>query len=368
MAMLSRCRRYWFAVVLVVLAVPLCVQAVEPRATISFVEDRLLAEPPNWPKSYHDLTMAAAQLRSFLDDHFGLRDVLITANALVRYSLYSTNNPQVTIGRDRWLFFTGNFNIEQSAGLLIRKSLIEQFADFAAALYAEMRRRNVTFIVASPPNSATIQRKYLPGWAAGVPPLTEYDLILKALAQRGVPAVDLRPALAAEQRRRQTYQRTDTHWNELGALIGYDTVVRALGRSDWAIDPDRVLKGDAERTGGDLARMLGLSGMLSEIYPILDMSSYSPPRLQVKGTDRFTEFATGRPGPIVVVVGDSFTQDFWQNYFSLHVSQLDWIANDSCRFHLSEIEVFHPDIVIFAPTERYSSCAGHPALLRDSAS
>ena len=247
--MLARYRRYWFAAVLVVLWVPLCVQAIEPRATKSFAEGRLLAEPPNWPKSYHDLTPAAAQLRSFLDDHFGLRDDLIKANALVRYSLYSTGSPWVTIGRDGWLFFTGDSDIEQSAGLLIRKSAIERFADFAAALYAEMRRRNVAFIVASPPNSATIQRKYLPAWAAGVPPLTEYDLILKALAQRGVPAVDLRPALTAEQRRRQTYQRTDTHWNDLGALIGYDTVVGALGKSDWAIDPDRVRQGRRRTLG-----------------------------------------------------------------------------------------------------------------------
>ena len=360
--MLARYRRYWFAVVLAVLWVPLCVQAIEPRATKSFAEGRLLAEPPNWPKSYHDLTPAAAQVRSFLDDHFGLRDVLIKANALVRYSLYSTGSPWVTIGRDGWLFFTGDSDIEQSAGLLIRKSAIERFADFAAALYAEMRRRNVAFIVASPPNSATIQRKYLPVWAAGVPPLTEYDLILKALAQRGVPAVDLRPALTAEQRRRQTYQRTDTHWNELGALIGYDTVVRALGRSDWAIDPDRVIKGDAERAGGDLARMLGLGGMLSEIVPIIDLSPYSPPRLQEESTDRFTAFATGRPGPIVVVVGDLFTHGLWQNYFSLHVSRLVWIANNSCQFRLSEIEALHPDIVIFAPTERYMYCAPHPPL------
>lgn len=362
--MLARYRRYWFAVVLVVLAVPMCVQAIEPRATKSFVEGRLLAKPPTWPKSYLDITPAAAQLRSFLDDHFGLRDVLIKANALVRYSLYSTDNQSVTIGRDGWLFFTGDSDIEQSAGLLIRKPAIEQFADYASALYAEMRRRNIAFIVASPPNSATIQRKYLPTWAASVPPLTEYDLILKALAQRGVPAVDLRLALAAEQRSRQTYQRTDTHWNELGALVGYDAVVRALGRSDWVIDPRRVLKGDAEREGGDLARMLGLGGMLSEIVPIIDMSSYSPPRLQVEGTDNFTAFVTGRPGPVAVVIGDSFTHEFWQNYFSLHVSRLDWIANNFCQFHLSEIEELHPDMVIFAPTERYMYCAPGAPLLQ----
>ena len=366
--MLARYRRYWFAVALVVLTVPMCVQAIQPRAMKSFAEGRLLAEPPRWPRSYHDLAPAAAQLRSFLDDHFGLRDVLIKANALMRYSLHSTDSPWVTIGRHGWLFFTGDSDIEQSAGLLIRKAAIERFADFAAALYAEMRRHNVAFIVASPPNSATIQRKYLPAWAASVPPLTEYDLILKALAQRGVPAVDLRPALFAEQRRRQTYQRTDTHWNELGALIGYDTVVRALGRKDWAIDPDRVFKGDAERAGGDLARMLGFGGMLREIVPILDLSSYSPPRLQVEDTDRFAAFATGRPGPVVVVVGNSFTHGFWQNYFSLHVSQLDWLANNFCQFHLSEIEALHPDIVIFAPTERYMHCAPSAPLLRNGAS
>ena len=215
MAMLARYRRYWFAVVLVVLAVPMCVQAVAPRATKSFVEGRLLARPPKWPKSYHDITPAAAQLRFFLDDHFGLRDVLVKANALVRYSLYSTDNQLVTIGRDGWLFFTGDSNIEQSAGLLIRKSTINRFADFAAALYAEMGRRNVAFIVASPPNSATIQRKYLPAWAAGLPPLTEYDLILKALAQRGVPAVDLRLALrpsSATSKHTSAPTHTGTNW------------------------------------------------------------------------------------------------------------------------------------------------------------
>ena len=150
----------------------------------------------------------------------------------------------------------------------------------------------------------------------------------------------------------------------MGALIGYDAAVDALGRSDWLIDPNRVLKGDAQREGGDLARMLGLGGMLTEIVPIIDMSSYSPPRLQVEGTDHLTAFLTGRSGPVVVVIGDSFTHEFWQIYFSLHVSRLDWIANNFCQFRLNEIEDLHPDIVIFAPTERYMYCAPGAPLMQ----
>lgn len=369
MAMLSRYRRYWFVAVLVALALPICVQALEPRATKSFVEGRLLAGPPNWPKSFHDVTPAVAQLRSFLDDHFGLRDVLIKANAQIRFSLlHSTITPRVTIGRDDWLFFTDGFDIEQSAGLLVRQNVVDHFADFAAAFYAQMRRSNIAFIVASPPNSATIQRKYLPAWAAAVPARTEYDLVLRALAQRNVPAVDLRPPLVAEQRRRQTYRRTDTHWNDLGALIGYDTVVRALGKDNWDIDPDRVLKGYVERPGGDLARLIGLGGTLREPVPVIDMSAYSPPRLRGEDSAHFAAFATGRPGPVVVVVGDSFTHEFWQNYFSLHVSQFDWVDNNFCQFSLSEIQALHPDVVIFAPTERNMYCTAHPSLLSDRAS
>lgn len=369
MAMLSRHRRHWFIAVLAVLALPMCVQAIVPRATKSFVEGRLLAEPPSWPKSYRDLTPAVAQLRSFLDDHFGLRDMLIKANAQMRYSLLrSTINPDVMIGRDGWLFFTGDSDIEQSAGLLIRRADIDQFASFAAALYAQLHRRNIAFVVASPPNSTTIQRKYLPAWAAAAPALTEYDLILRALARRHVPAVDLRPPLAAEQRRRDTYQRTDTHWNNLGALIGYDTVVHALGRDDWTIALDRVVKGVAERTGGDLARLIGLGGTLGEAVPVVDMSAYSPPHLREDDSAHFTGFATGRPGPVVVVVGDSFTHELWQTYFSLHVSRFDWVDNNFCQFALSELLALHPDIVIFAPNERYMYCAAHPALLNDRAS
>ena len=90
--------------------------------------------------------------------------------------------------------------------------------------------------------------------------VTEYDLMLRALAQRGVEAVDLRPPLAAANAANPVYRRTDTHWNKLGALVGYNATVSALGKPDWVIEPARVLRGFVPVAGGDLARLLAISG------------------------------------------------------------------------------------------------------------
>ena len=52
-------------------------------------------------------------------------------------------------------------------------------------------------LVAIPPNGSTINRARLPAWAADAPAVSEYDLMMQALAARNVAAVDLRPPLLA---------------------------------------------------------------------------------------------------------------------------------------------------------------------------
>src|SRR5207253_9847963 len=119
----------------------------------------------------------------------------------------------------------------------------------------------------------TINRARLPAWAAEAPAITEYDLMMRALGRRGVDAVDLRaPLLAAGP---PVYRRTDTHWNKFGALVGYNAVVAALGKSDWTIDSARVLRGFLPVEGGDLARLLALSQDLADEDADIDLDRKS---------------------------------------------------------------------------------------------
>lgn len=361
MGLLAPYRRLWGLILLVLLAVPAAVQMTQPSATASDEEARVLSAAPARPRSLRDWLTLPRALDRFLADHFGLRNTLVRAHGRLRYAVDLPSDLRVIIGRDNWLFLNGDGTIEQATGKLLRKDGIAKFADHAAALRARLAAKGAQLLVAIPPNGPTINRARLPAWAAEAPAVTEYDLMMRALAARGVAAVDLRPALLAANA--PTYRRTDTHWNRLGALIGYDAVVKALGKPEWTIDPTRVLRGFEPVAGGDLARLLAISADVSEEDAIIDLIPYAPRPVTV--TAIATQFEsggdlveTGRHGPTVVVIGDSFTRGFWQDYFALHAGRYVWMHHEQCGFMTSVVESFSPEIVILAPTERQMFCAG----------
>ena len=326
MGLLARYRRSWFVIVLCLLAVPMLAQALKPSATTSATEARTLAPVPLMPRSLADWLRYPRQLDKYLADHFGFRDPLVRAH-----------------------------------GLLRREADVVRFAALAARLHGKLRARNIEFMVTVAPNSTTIMRAQLPAWAAARPALTEYDLVFNAMAARAVPAVDLRPALLAANASHPVYRRADTHWNKLGALTAYNAVVAALRRPDWIVDPALVFRGFEPVTGGDLARMLGAGGDVSDVEARIDLSAYAPRVDTVSTFDAHSEnsgdlIVTGRSGPAVLIIGDSFTQHYWPDYFSLHASRVIWIHHDYCTFAESVIDEQKPDIVILVPTERATFC------------
>jgi len=359
MGLLARYRRWWAIVILGLLAVPMAVQLKEPRKEFAPGEARLLSSAPNWPRTVEDLVALPRGLDRYLGDRFGFRTELVHTHSRLRYAVHLPSDLRVLIGRDGWLFLIGDGTMEQATGTLVRESMIRRFADVAATLNARFAARQTRFLVTMPPNGATINRARLPAWAATPPPVSEYDLMLDALAARQVPALDLRPALRAANASHPTYRRTDTHWTKFGALVAYNAVVNALRLPAWMIEPARVLRGFEPVPGGDLARLLAVQNLADEDARI-DLSGYgAPPRATRTNVDSELPgdlVETGREGPTVVVIGDSFTQGYWQDYFALHAGRYLWIHYEQCAFSLRVVESYNPAIVVFAPTERQMFC------------
>ena len=363
----ARYQRNWIIAVVALLATPMLVHLCGPRATVSKAEARMLAQAPGIPETLDQWRRYPRALDRFLADHFGLRDLLVRLNGRLRYAMASPTDLRVVYGREKWLFFNGDGMLQQSMGLLQRSRDIERFADFAASYRKRLARSKIAFLVAIPPNSATIVRDRLPAWAAAKPATSEYDLMLSALTARNVPSVDLRPALLQANAADPAYLRTDTHWTRRGALFGYNAAVAALGRSDWAIDPDRVVRGHATVPGGDLARMVGVSADISDDDADIDLSAYAPRPMDITNIDTQqretggSATATGRDGPTVVILGDSFTEHYWRDYFALHVGRYVWIHHELCGFKPAIVDAFKPDAVILAPTERFMFCWNLPS-------
>lgn len=363
MGLLARYRRPWLIAIMGLLAAPMAAQILQPKSTFSADEARMFSSAPMWPRTLQDWLALPRNLDRYVADHFGLRAQLVRAHGRLRYAVDLPSDLRVIIGRDDWLFLSGDGTIEQATGQLLRDAEIAKFADRAAALRSRLEARGARLLVTIPPNSSTINRARLPAWAAQAPPYSEYDLMMKALATRGVAALDLRPILLAANANYPTYRRTDTHWNKFGALIAYDAVVSALNKPEWAFDPARVVKGFAPVQGGDLARLLAVSHDIGDEDAIIDLSSYGgkpPPATPID-----TQFEDGgdlvessHDGPTVVVIGDSFTRGYWQDYFGLRAGRYVWIHHEQCGFMDSVVDSFDPAIVVLAPVERQMFCWG----------
>ena len=135
----------------------------------------------------------------------------------------------------------------QSAGLLVRDKSVSDTADIARRDARIARASGAKFLVAIPPNSATVYPDELPIWARSNGRTTEYDLLLEDLAAHGVKTVDLRPVMSAARSWRPAYYLHDTHWTPRGALAGFNAIVEADSHPDWQVDPSPPWARDVQK-------------------------------------------------------------------------------------------------------------------------
>lgn len=357
-AVLPRYRRWFAALVLLLLSTPLVVGITRQDSPEYIVkEGRLPAPAPSVPADFSDWLALAGRIDAYLNDHFGLRHAMIRLHKDSTYPVFLKVNTAVLIGRDGRMFYEGNEMVRQSAGLVLRSERVAEAADLLASMREALARRGIPFLVAVPPNASTTYQDDLPYWAQSNGRKTEYDLFLDDLKSRGVKTVDLRPALLAVRRNGgEAYLMHDAHWTPRGAIAGFNAVVEADGRPEWRIDPATAIGPLAERKGGDVARILGVQDEVSELA-----ESFVLP---LRGVDRAFStdvmpdhvVTTGRRGPTILVIGDSFTTGYFPYMLSQHVGRAVWIHHHQCAFDWKKVDEFHPDEVWWAPTERFLVC------------
>ena len=263
--MLARGRRCFALVAFALVVTPLVVGLVRPDFPAAVLkEGRRLAPAPEAPAALADWLALPGAIDAYLKDHFGLRQALITAHKELTKPMLGLGNDSVLIGRDGRMFYLGEEAVRQSAGLVLRDERVADAVGLVAAMKEDLKRRGIRFLVASPPNAATVYQDDLPEWAQNRGRPTEYGLFMDGLAARRVKAVDLRPVMDEARTEGAAYLWHDSHWTARGALAAFNAVVAADGHPDWRLDPAAALAPPAPRNGGDLARLLGVQDAVTE--------------------------------------------------------------------------------------------------------
>ena len=325
-------------------------------------ENRLLAAFPPPPDGLGGAKKFLAGWENYFSDHFGCRRCLILWHNKLKWSLFKEKGVRnVLVGTDGWLFFSAAQMIEHYRGALqfsepelnAWQQLLEHRRDWLA-------QRGIPYLFVLAPDKQSIYREHLPAWLQPLGGRTKVDQLLAHMkAHSTVAMLDLRPVLLEAKKSAPVYQKTDTHWNELGAFVAGEEVIRTLAEKQLpGLAP--LSLGSFNRTnrlaaGGDLARGLGVS--LTESNAVFFTPKPELPALEIfiptGEHERDMAYAKNPQGRgHAMIFHDSFGR-YWVPFLGYPFGEADFFWHHQYELDAALIERERPVVVISEMLERF---------------
>jgi hypothetical protein len=208
-------------------------------------------------------------------DHFAFRSYLVSGyHQLNQVLLAQSGNQKVISGQSGWLFFADALPDFLAVPTLSSVQL-RRLATILSIQQNYLAEQGVVFQFTIAPNKSSIYGDFMPDRFAPVQPLNNMGKWLASPYSATVNTIDLLNPLrqAASDSTDPLYHRTDSHWNNLGARVGFQTIMASIAKQfpgfvydDYRQTPYSV------RTDwqGDLAVMLFPAGVQSDMQQYFD--------------------------------------------------------------------------------------------------
>jgi len=319
---------------LVVLVLPLATTDFPTTPTISACEKRTLKPFPEWSWQRKALKAFPTRFENAFNDHFGFRNPLVRLHSRIKIFCFGVSPVRdMVMGKEGWLYLSESIKDYPGKKNLSKKD-VEQWVRDLKTKQAWLAARNIRYMLVVAPNKEDVYPEYLPDTVRQIRDHRFIDDIVAGLgANSGVEVLDLRDAL----RKGKTlglglvYDRTDTHWSQLGAFLATNEILLRLQSSFPELQPtpleSRTLSHQIGN-GGDLAGMTNLNDLLLEDrVRISPSNSFHPASLQlqiewprgaIKVPPMIFESNNTKLAHSVLVTGDSFgvgLMDFLPEHF-----------------------------------------------------
>lgn len=318
-------------------------------------ENRILRSAPILsltPKGWKQFTEG---FTGYAEDHFGFRKGIIVLMGTIRsVRLKYTISDLVIMGRDGWLFWGGGENVVDYYRR--RDYTPADRARFLTALKDReewLKAQKIPLQIALTPNSASVYPEMLPNWGMrdSKPKLQQFFELTREVSLR-IPVLDLRSALFEGKKNGDVYYKTDSHWDDTGAIIATEALLRQLKNhvpSMPLLDRSRFTKRQERFDGLDLARVLSISGSVEElrdVYQPLPKWVYAVSNSEGRN---FSTQCTNCNSARLLIVRDSFGIAM-EKYLSTSFSEVRYVWD--WELPKEEILQFKPDVVIWQFVER----------------
>lgn len=290
------------------------------------------------------------------------RTEIITANNILSSDTLGKSANGVITGSDGWLF--SEETVDDYIGVMPSERGIHNIAETLRIMQDYVSNHNADFVFTVAPDKNSIYPEYMPkGYIrSDKNTLTELEKYLK---DYNINYVSLKNELLKQKENGQyVYLKCDTHWNNLGALYGYNAIMSSLGKDYQTFSGiDYSVKNDWY---GDISKMLypSLPKSCMQYYFDIDLTNirFLQPRSSLKNDELMEELMSDREQQDTVIrtmntkgkgslyiSRDSFGRAMLPfltvNYRSAYITRYR-------SFNLTDIDVKHYDDVIYEIVER----------------
>ncbi len=313
------------AIFLASIALPLCGLIVGLDSSFTFIENRSLAPRPAIALNRDSLAEFPTRFEDYFNDHFGFRPRLIHWLNIIKVSgLGVSPSAKVILGKDGWLYH-GESYLDYYRGIApFNQARLEKWRVLLEARQEWLAARGIPYLIVFVPIKSTVYPEHMPDVYNRLPNPSRLDQLIAHLqAHSRLNILDLREPLRAAKSQGPLYYRTDTHWNNRGAYIGYAKIMERLASWFPSLEPTPRTKFRDEtisEPGRNLAAMLAMPFVYRDVYsdlcrtgpkhaqqkPETPEDTSSPRRLPISGSDVVYERRDGSR-PRVVMFRDSFT-------------------------------------------------------------
>ena len=308
-----------------------------------------LSDPPSFTSEDGSVNLDYfTSLGEYFSKHFALRKTAIDADAKVMSGVFGTSNVDtVTVGTDGWLYYTSSLNDYLGKNTMTSREVsdlvhnLDMIRRYAAS-------KGVDFLFTVAPNKNTLYPEHMPyytGVKAGA--VHNRDLVNAALADSDVPYVNLFDVFT--QQDEVLYFKRDSHWTNKGALLAYNTVMDALGKSHDDYSAAEVSR--RKDFTGDLAKMIypaGYEQEYNDYYGAEDTYSYVTDTGSVEDT-LITTKNTNASGSLYMY-RDSFGNALLPFFASAYGDAT--FSKGFTALLEQELDTYRPDVYVIELVER----------------
>ncbi|MCB0382305.1 MAG: hypothetical protein KDD05_03120 [Psychroserpens sp.] len=293
------------------------------------------------------------KFKSYYIENFGLKTALLDS-----YLQFKTNvlndNPlpnRVLTGKDGWYFLGNHYNnlFDDSFGNhALSLSELEIIKNNIKTIKENLESKNIVFQIVVPPNKHRLYTENLPYRLNQNPTrLQQINSYLKK--EIDFEILDLRDTLYAHKESEQLYFKTNTHWNDIAAYIGYYKTISSLNLdipvtsiSNYNFDIGPIKR-------GDITEMIHIKSDESTVYLSQKTASELVP---IKSEYHHLHFKNPNRKRKLIMYRDSFS-NAWIKFFNSSFGETIYFRDYNIKPDIIDKE--QPDVVIVEVIERQLS-------------